>query len=64
MPTNTVHCWRGKRLMKLPQNEQVPGVLAIDAGNSKTDVALVALDGTVLRPGRRGGDKAQRGGGF
>ncbi|WP_280470400.1 hypothetical protein [Nocardia brasiliensis] len=50
--------------MKLPQNEQVPGVLAIDAGNSKTDVALVALDGTVLRPGRRGGDKAQRGGGF
>ena len=25
-----------------------PGVLAIDAGNSKTDVAIVAADGTVL----------------
>src|SRR5215469_5492454 len=26
----------------------VPAVLAIDGGNSKTDVALVATDGTVL----------------
>ncbi|HUO38545.1 MAG TPA: hypothetical protein VMU34_12235 [Mycobacterium sp.] len=26
----------------------LPGVLAIDAGNSKTDVALVACDGTLL----------------
>lgn len=32
-----------------------PGVLAIDAGNSKTDVALVALDGTVLGSARGGG---------
>ncbi|MEV6772305.1 BadF/BadG/BcrA/BcrD ATPase family protein [Nocardia sp. NPDC051030] len=46
--------------------EQVPGVLAIDAGNSKTDVAIVALDGTVLgsargegfRPYRDGPDQA------
>ncbi|MYS20630.1 ATPase [Streptomyces sp. SID4948] len=31
------------------------GVLAIDAGNSKTDVALVAADGTVLGAARGGG---------
>jgi N-acetylglucosamine kinase-like BadF-type ATPase len=31
------------------------GVLAIDAGNSKTDVALVAADGTVLGTARGGG---------
>lgn len=30
-------------------------VLAIDAGNSKTDAALVAADGTVLGEGRSGG---------
>lgn len=30
-------------------------VLAIDAGNSKTDVAVVAADGTVLGRGRGGG---------
>ncbi|MEV0091602.1 BadF/BadG/BcrA/BcrD ATPase family protein [Streptomyces sp. NPDC050738] len=30
-------------------------VLAIDAGNSKTDVALIATDGTVLGTGRGGG---------
>lgn len=34
----------------------VPGaVLAIDAGNSKTDVAVVATDGTVLGQARGGG---------
>ena len=33
----------------------VPGVLAIDAGNSKTDVVLVAPDGTVLGRARGGG---------
>jgi N-acetylglucosamine kinase-like BadF-type ATPase len=33
----------------------VPGVLAIDAGNSKTDVVLVASDGTVLGRARGGG---------
>ena len=30
------------------RNEPLPAVLAIDGGNSKTDVALVADDGTVL----------------
>ncbi|MFI6156997.1 N-acetylglucosamine kinase [Kitasatospora sp. NPDC051170] len=33
----------------------LPGVLAIDAGNSKTDVALIGLDGTVLGSARGGG---------
>lgn len=32
-----------------------PGVLAIDAGNSKTDVAFLGGDGTVLATGRGGG---------
>ncbi|WP_225729103.1 MULTISPECIES: N-acetylglucosamine kinase [unclassified Nocardia] len=36
-------------------HEQVPGVLAIDGGNSKTDIALVALDGTVLATARGAG---------
>ncbi|PYC74028.1 ATPase [Streptomyces tateyamensis] len=31
------------------------GVLAVDAGNSKTDVALVAADGTLLGTARGGG---------
>ncbi|MGC4942312.1 N-acetylglucosamine kinase [Kribbella sp. DT2] len=31
------------------------GVLAFDAGNSKTDVALVAADGTILATARGGG---------
>ena len=31
------------------------GILAIDAGNSKTDVALVAEDGTLLATARGGG---------
>jgi N-acetylglucosamine kinase-like BadF-type ATPase len=31
-----------------PASEAVPAVLAIDGGNSKTDVALVAADGTLL----------------
>lgn len=39
------------------QHEQLPGVLAIDAGNSKTDVALVGADGSVL--GRARGDGFQ-----
>jgi N-acetylglucosamine kinase-like BadF-type ATPase len=30
-------------------------VLAVDAGNSKTDVAVVAADGTVLATARGGG---------
>jgi N-acetylglucosamine kinase-like BadF-type ATPase len=30
----------------------LPGVLAIDGGNSKTDLALVAADGTLLATGR------------
>ncbi|MEY9878369.1 N-acetylglucosamine kinase-like BadF-type ATPase [Streptacidiphilus sp. MAP12-33] len=35
--------------------ELVRGVLAIDAGNSKTDVALVTADGAVLGTARGGG---------
>ncbi|MGW0362583.1 N-acetylglucosamine kinase [Streptomyces sp. NPDC002990] len=35
-------------------------VLAIDAGNSKTDVALIAADGTVLGTGRSGGFQPPR----
>ncbi|MBG0816742.1 ATPase [Planomonospora sp. ID82291] len=34
-------------------------VLAVDGGNSKTDVALVAEDGTVLATGRGGGFRPQ-----
>ncbi|MDH6113260.1 N-acetylglucosamine kinase-like BadF-type ATPase [Kitasatospora sp. MAP12-15] len=33
----------------------LPGVLAIDAGNSKTDVALVGADGSLLGTARGGG---------
>jgi N-acetylglucosamine kinase-like BadF-type ATPase len=33
-------------------NEKVAAVLAIDGGNSKTDIALVAGDGTLLASGR------------
>lgn len=41
---------------RAPQPPLVPGgVLAIDAGNSKTDVALVAADGRVLGAARGGG---------
>ncbi len=38
----------------------LPGVLAIDAGNSKTDVALVSADGTLLGTARGGGFSPQR----
>ncbi|MCX5378311.1 N-acetylglucosamine kinase [Streptomyces sp. NBC_00091] len=38
----------------------VAAVLAIDAGNSKTDAALVAADGTVLGTGRSGGFQPPR----
>jgi N-acetylglucosamine kinase-like BadF-type ATPase len=37
-------------------------VLAIDAGNSKTDAAVVAVDGTVLGTGRSGGFQPQAAG--
>jgi N-acetylglucosamine kinase-like BadF-type ATPase len=37
-----------------PEAGAVPGVLAIDAGNSKTDVALVAADGQLLGSARGG----------
>jgi N-acetylglucosamine kinase-like BadF-type ATPase len=37
----------------------LPAVLAIDGGNSKTDVALVASDGTVLAAVRGGGSNHQ-----
>ncbi|MEU7552029.1 BadF/BadG/BcrA/BcrD ATPase family protein [Streptomyces sp. NPDC044571] len=39
-----------------------PAVLAVDAGNSKTDAALIAADGTVLGCGRSGGFQPQRDG--
>jgi len=40
----------------LTQEPLVPGgVLAVDAGNSKTDVALIAADGRVLGTARGGG---------
>ena len=39
----------------MPQPSALPAVLAIDAGNSKTDVALVGLDGDVLAGARGGG---------
>ncbi|MCX5198253.1 ATPase [Streptomyces sp. NBC_00249] len=35
-------------------------VLAVDAGNSKTDVALIGADGTVLGTGRSGGFQPPR----
>ncbi|MFJ4655082.1 N-acetylglucosamine kinase [Nocardia sp. NPDC088792] len=38
--------------VSLSAHEQLSGVLAIDGGNSKTDVAVVALDGTVLGSAR------------
>ncbi|MEE1825870.1 BadF/BadG/BcrA/BcrD ATPase family protein [Streptomyces sp. BE20] len=41
----------------------LPGVLAIDAGNSKTDVALIGADGTVLGSARGGGFTPQKVGG-
>ncbi|MFJ9459189.1 N-acetylglucosamine kinase [Kitasatospora sp. NPDC101447] len=41
----------------------LPGVLAIDAGNSKTDVALIGVDGSVLGTARGGGFAPQRIGG-
>ncbi|MEV6977389.1 BadF/BadG/BcrA/BcrD ATPase family protein [Kitasatospora sp. NPDC093806] len=41
----------------------LPGVLAIDAGNSKTDVALIGADGTVLGTARGGGFTPQHVGG-
>lgn len=40
--------------------ESTPAVLAIDAGNSKTDVALVALDGTVRGTARGGSFRPDR----
>ncbi|MFE6055227.1 N-acetylglucosamine kinase [Kitasatospora sp. NPDC056446] len=41
----------------------LPGVLAIDAGNSKTDVALIGADGTILGTARGGGFAPQKIGG-
>ncbi|MGW6784594.1 N-acetylglucosamine kinase [Streptomyces sp. NPDC054987] len=38
----------------------LPAVLALDAGNSKTDVALLGPDGSVLATGRAGGFQPPR----
>ncbi|QMU75495.1 ATPase [Streptacidiphilus sp. PB12-B1b] len=43
-----------------PGQELVPGVLAVDGGNSKTDVALVGAGGQVLGTARGGGFVPQR----
>ncbi|MFI5533307.1 N-acetylglucosamine kinase [Kitasatospora sp. NPDC051853] len=43
----------------MEQQAQLAGVLAVDAGNSKTDVALVGADGTVLGRARGGGFQPQ-----
>ncbi|GAA4867578.1 N-acetylglucosamine kinase [Kitasatospora terrestris] len=48
--------------MTRPHPEHLPGVLAIDAGNSKTDVALVSTDGRVLGTARGGGFQPQANG--
>ncbi|WP_030266239.1 N-acetylglucosamine kinase [Streptomyces sp. NRRL B-24484] len=45
--------------MNRQHDAPLPGVLAVDAGNSKTDVALVAADGTVLGSARGGGFQPQ-----
>ncbi|MFG2297153.1 N-acetylglucosamine kinase [Streptomyces sp. NPDC048603] len=37
-----------------------PAVLAVDAGNTKTDAALIGTDGTVLGTGRSGGFNPHR----
>ncbi|MEW2414964.1 BadF/BadG/BcrA/BcrD ATPase family protein [Streptomyces sp. NPDC046866] len=37
-----------------------PAVLAVDAGNSKTDAALISADGSVLGTGRSGGFQPHR----
>ncbi|MCQ4081870.1 ATPase [Streptomyces sp. RB6PN25] len=42
-------------LTPIPRPLVTGGVLAIDAGNSKTDVAIVAADGSVLGTARGGG---------
>ncbi|WP_086055504.1 BadF/BadG/BcrA/BcrD ATPase family protein [Protofrankia coriariae] len=39
----------------MPTRPSLPGVLAIDTGNSKTDVLLIGADGTVLGSARGGG---------
>jgi N-acetylglucosamine kinase-like BadF-type ATPase len=43
-------------------DDRLPAVLAIDGGNSKTDVALVAADGSLLASVRGPGMDAQRDG--
>ncbi|MER8185360.1 BadF/BadG/BcrA/BcrD ATPase family protein [Kitasatospora sp. NPDC094015] len=45
--------------MDRQQPAQLDGVLAIDAGNSKTDVALVSVEGAVLGSARGGGFQPQ-----
>ncbi|OKJ06781.1 N-acetylglucosamine kinase [Kitasatospora sp. CB01950] len=43
----------------MSHDAHLPGVLAIDAGNSKTDLALVGVDGRVLGTARGGGFQPQ-----
>ena len=46
-------------LKSFEMSERPKRVLAIDGGNSKTDVALVAADGTLLATARGPGSNAQ-----
>ncbi|RKE21608.1 N-acetylglucosamine kinase [Streptomyces sp. TLI_171] len=43
----------------MSHSAHLPGVLAVDAGNSKTDLALVSADGRVLGTARGGGFQPQ-----
>ncbi len=45
-----------------PQAAGLPAVIAVDGGNSKTDLALVAADGSLLASSRGPGMDAQRDG--
>src|SRR5207248_123054 len=49
---------RGERAIPVLGMRSSPAVLAIDGGNSKTDVALVADDGSVLASARGPGINA------
>ena len=48
----------GARLPGPPSPTEIPAVLAIDGGNSKTDIALIAGDGTVVATVRGPGSGA------
>jgi N-acetylglucosamine kinase-like BadF-type ATPase len=62
-PPSAVAAAAGQNAKVIPLEPLVPrGVLAIDAGNSKTDLALVGPDGSVLGTARGGGFHPQAAG--